>query len=283
MRARRLSQDQTTKRQNIIWFGSYGSKMGSVANVALRMDKEYSESPLICSESLLCNENTFLGGTSYYDYIRANMYVGPDPLAKIKATITGYSGIFKVLFKCKITNNGSIREYQKSFDGINGSSEVSIASEIWSELSEEDEVFDVIIGLFLSVSIPAGATFSLSYPVKEAKLTYDRSEFYNGRSPSYADSQSFNYSSRQESVKDALIPRLSVIQGELWYNPSYGLPLMSKLKSKGIYDSIIVGYIVNYPDVASLSEFYSSVEGHTYNYDCIINTVFGEEIRVASE
>lgn len=94
-----------------------------------------------------------------------------------------------------------------------------------------------------------------------------------------------NYSEKQEGVKDALIPRLSVLKGELWYKISYGLPLMEKIKSKGIYDSIIIKYITDYPDVVNIEEFSSTLDKdtHKYTFDCIINTIYGEKINLSNK
>lgn len=92
-----------------------------------------------------------------------------------------------------------------------------------------------------------------------------------------------NYSTLQEGVRDSLIARLSVIKGELWYRSSYGLPLLDKIKSKGIYDSIIVDYILSHPDVVNLESFNSKIDGHTYSFDCVINTIYNEKITLSNK
>lgn len=92
-----------------------------------------------------------------------------------------------------------------------------------------------------------------------------------------------NYSEQQEGVRDSLIARLSVIKGELWYRSSYGLPLLDKIKSKGIYDSMIVDGILSHPDVVNLESFNSKIEGHTYYFDCVINTIYNEKITLSNK
>lgn len=92
-----------------------------------------------------------------------------------------------------------------------------------------------------------------------------------------------DYSEKQEGVRDSLIARLDLIKGELWYRSSYGLPLLEKVKSKGIYDSIIVGYITDHPDVVNIESFSSKVNGHSYEFECVINTVYNEQITVSNK
>lgn len=92
-----------------------------------------------------------------------------------------------------------------------------------------------------------------------------------------------NYSTEARGVRDSLIQRLSVIKGELWYKASYGLPLMEKIKNKGIYDSIIINMITEHPDIKRLVDFDSSFDKKTraYTFEFVAETVYAEEVRIA--
>lgn len=90
-----------------------------------------------------------------------------------------------------------------------------------------------------------------------------------------------NYATEQEGVAASLIQRLSVIKGELWYKASYGLPLMEKIKNKGIYDSIIVDIITSHPNVVKIIEFNSRVNNRQYELEFTVYTTFKEELRVS--
>lgn len=91
-----------------------------------------------------------------------------------------------------------------------------------------------------------------------------------------------NYSTEQKGVRDSLIQRLSVIKGELWYKASYGLPLMEKIKNKGIYDTIIINIITTHPDVVNIVSYTSYVDEATrkYVFDFIVYTIFNEEVKI---
>lgn len=83
-----------------------------------------------------------------------------------------------------------------------------------------------------------------------------------------------NYSKAQEGVKDSLIQRLSVLKKELWYNPGYGLPLIDKVRNKGIYDAIALDIITSQPDVRNIVKFESQIDGHKYSLSFIITTIY---------
>ena len=112
------------------------------------------------------------------------------------------------------------------------------------------------------------------YYTKAADLVYQKTEI----TPSYNDTILYNYAGEQEGVKYSLVPRLSVIKGELWYKASYGLPILEKIKSKGIYDAIVINIILEHPDVTNIENFTSSFDKkeHTYKLEtCDINTIYG--------
>ena len=89
-----------------------------------------------------------------------------------------------------------------------------------------------------------------------------------------------NYSKEQKGVANSLIQRLSVIKGELWYKASYGLPLMEKIKNKGIYDSIIINIITTHPEVVNLISIESKIENRKYMLDFVVYTIYNNELRI---
>lgn len=94
-----------------------------------------------------------------------------------------------------------------------------------------------------------------------------------------ANKRGKNYSIKQEGVKDSLIQRLSVLKGELWYKYSYGLPLLDKIRNKGIYDAIILDIINDHPDVTGVSIFKSTLINHTYNFSFTATTIYNSDIN----
>lgn len=94
-----------------------------------------------------------------------------------------------------------------------------------------------------------------------------------------ANKRGKNYSINQEGVKDSLIQRLSVLKGELWYKYSYGLPLLDKIRNKGIYDAIVLDIITDHPDVTGISTFKSTLINHTYNFSFTATTIYNSDIN----
>lgn len=99
-----------------------------------------------------------------------------------------------------------------------------------------------------------------------------------------------NYSEEQKAIRDSLIQRLSIIKGELWYKASYGLPLMEKIKSKGIYDTVVINIITSTPGVVNIVSFVSNIEKvpfdnstktiTAYVLDFTVVTSYSEEVRI---
>lgn len=105
---------------------------------------------------------------------------------------------------------------------------------------------------------------------------------YYSNNAIFWDATKQSYAEYQEGVASSLIQRLSVIKGELWYQINYGLPLFDKIKSKGIYDSTIIGIITNHPDVTDIEEFNSYVEKNVYYFNAKINTIYKESLELSS-
>ena len=87
-----------------------------------------------------------------------------------------------------------------------------------------------------------------------------------------------NYSEKQESVADNLTQRLSVLKTELWWNLNYGLPILEKVRSKAVMDSVIINIILANRDVRNILSFKSSVDKKTYvyRYEVNIESIFGD-------
>lgn len=94
-------------------------------------------------------------------------------------------------------------------------------------------------------------------------------KFYNEKD------KSDNYSNEIEGVKDSLTQRLSVLQGELWYNVSIGLPLLDKTQTKGMLDTYVASTILKHPDVYDIIEFSSIHEKNKYTCYFKCSTKYG--------
>lgn len=84
------------------------------------------------------------------------------------------------------------------------------------------------------------------------------------------------FAEKQEGVACSLTQRLSVIQGELWYNVTQGLPLFENVTSSTTLDAWVIETIMSHPDVTDITSFYSTSKNHKYSADVVIATTFGE-------
>lgn len=86
-----------------------------------------------------------------------------------------------------------------------------------------------------------------------------------------------NISTERDAVADSLTQRLSVIEGELWYSVTEGLPLLDKIKSKIELDASVTEIILGHPNVVSVSSFSSQVnDKHQYSATLTVETEYGE-------
>lgn len=86
-----------------------------------------------------------------------------------------------------------------------------------------------------------------------------------------------NISTEQEGVADSLTQRLSVIEGELWYSITEGLPLLNKVKSKVELDATITEIIFGHPDVLEISTLESQInDKREYSAKIGVETSYGE-------
>lgn len=95
-------------------------------------------------------------------------------------------------------------------------------------------------------------------------------KFYN------PDNKHDNYADKQQGVSDALTQELSIIQQELWYNVSYGLPLLEKTKNKVEIDVAAMDIIMSHPDVKSIKDYTSEKIGHNYQATTLIESIYGD-------
>lgn len=87
-----------------------------------------------------------------------------------------------------------------------------------------------------------------------------------------------NYATEQEGVVNSVIQRLSVIQGELWWQMDYGIPLFSNVSSKAIMDSSIIDMTLEHEDVLEFIDFNSTLENHNYKCNFEVLTTYGNII-----
>lgn len=96
-------------------------------------------------------------------------------------------------------------------------------------------------------------------------------KFYN------IDDKHDNISTEQSGVADSLVQRLSVIEGELWYSITEGLPLLDKIKSKVELDAVITEIIFSHPDVLEISKLESQInDKKEYSALVTIETNYGQ-------
>jgi hypothetical protein len=84
-----------------------------------------------------------------------------------------------------------------------------------------------------------------------------------------------NFSEGKEMVADSLTQYLSVIEGEIWYAVTYGLPLVENL-SKIEMDAEVANIVMSHPNVESIELFESILRGRHYECHMTLNTTFGE-------
>lgn len=87
---------------------------------------------------------------------------------------------------------------------------------------------------------------------------------------------SYLYDSK-EAIASNLITKLSIIRGELWYNKTYGLPLLDKIKNKWIMDAEIVDIILSESGVSAITSLDSTLtkEG-VYTAEIKVSTIYGD-------
>lgn len=85
-----------------------------------------------------------------------------------------------------------------------------------------------------------------------------------------------NFSENQDYTADLLTQKLSNIKNELWWNVTFGLPLIDKLTSRVEIDAEIGQIILAEESVIDILNFESSFIGHTYLAKIKILTKFGE-------
>lgn len=84
-----------------------------------------------------------------------------------------------------------------------------------------------------------------------------------------------NYGKDGRAIRDLIIQKLSIIKGEIWTDPSFGIPLFDKLKNKGVMDSYIINQILKIDGVNNIVNFQSNIENNSYVCNLIVETDYG--------
>ena len=79
----------------------------------------------------------------------------------------------------------------------------------------------------------------------------------------------------KEGTASSLSQLLSVIKREIWYRVSYGLPLYEKITTKVQMDSVVLTIINNHSEIVSISDFTSSISGHSYSAKVNAVSIYG--------
>lgn len=250
MRCRSIVQNEATKKQNIVFFGSCGKNTDYVPQDFSGFD---AMNPPVIEDN---------GTKKSWQNVYPNYYVITQGPFLNMSEQWGETPIWPAedLFPSDslLPNSGSAIEYFK---------------------------LDEATGTFIPVlSMPSDwkenyGSYYIARFEKNTDPAFDPSKTY------YAYGNKIpaqNYSSGSKGVRDSLIQRLSVIKGELWYKASYGLPLAEKIKNKGIYDSVIIAIITSHPDVKNIIEFESSISKAERSYKLRFSalTVYGDELEV---
>lgn len=91
------------------------------------------------------------------------------------------------------------------------------------------------------------------------------------------DDKHDNFAEGNTWVRDSLIQRLSVIKHELWYNYTYGMPLVEDGTAKVTIDAFVMETVQSHQDVIEITSFSSSISGHEYSCTINFSTRFGND------
>lgn len=84
-----------------------------------------------------------------------------------------------------------------------------------------------------------------------------------------------NFSEDQYAVVDKLTQQLSILEGELWYDVNFGLPLLDKIKNKNEIDTVVLDILLSNDDIQEITSFSSEVINHNYTASIDITTIYG--------
>lgn len=85
-----------------------------------------------------------------------------------------------------------------------------------------------------------------------------------------------NFAEKQEYTADVLTQKLNIIRNELWWNVTYGLPLLNKLISKSSIDAAIIEIVLAQDEVEDIISLTSSLNKHKYSAEIKIKTIYGD-------
>lgn len=248
---------------NIVWFGSVGvTKQDEIVEeVAV-----YS----ITRENFLCNEFPIAvcGITSVtYDDAENPSYITS---ITIKST---YKRSKNQIANFKVDGIGSIKY-------------------LFQEVDENDTVVSNLFSGYIDNNIDINMAFTMS-DTNYILLTLSELDGTNTKinelSLQYLPKAGLkiganNYIiNNQEMVAKSLIPRLSILKNELYYNLNYGLSLLDKIRDKAIIDMEIIDIINNHPAVVKINNFNSNINNktRTYAFTADILTVYNESTTIS--
>lgn len=84
-----------------------------------------------------------------------------------------------------------------------------------------------------------------------------------------------SYADGSEGTLQSLFQRLSVLQGEMLYYPTYGFPITQKNRDPQLFDAYLLDTLLNHPDITQVTDFSSQVKNHDYLASFSAVTVYG--------
>lgn len=292
MKCRKVLYDDENKNYNIVYFGSVGLEQPYA--VLFRKDNKGHISP----EDIKIDEQTGIITNKDNTEFIINTQLSSDQYEKYNIT---------VIFTVDILNKKVI--YSASEEGYIRTQDTEVDPEkTYYYIVSEDYVE------FTGNTFEEGVTYYETYSPQdyfEISAYYFTKEMYEAEFSSvlktykfeFGENLEFNldilmmskkwkedkssYAMKQEAVASSLIQRLSIIQGELPYQKNYGLPILSKVKDKFIYDSIIINIILRHPDVTEIIDYESkltntSLNHGVYSFKCNVLTRYGEAITIGA-
>lgn len=89
-----------------------------------------------------------------------------------------------------------------------------------------------------------------------------------------------NYVADTEAVISGLVQRLNIIEGEIWYNRDFGMPLPDNIGSKTELDIHVQRVITSHPGVRCIVSFTSAIDKHEYSFSATVESVFGDTFTI---
>lgn len=100
----------------------------------------------------------------------------------------------------------------------------------------------------------------------------------DGKAIFYGGAKHDNYAQDAEAIKCSIMEKMSVLKGEIWAYPRFGLPLVDKVKNKGIIDAYIINIINGTEGVREIKGFVSEIDKNGYSCYSVVETVYGDVV-----